>query len=502
MQTRCERVDISTGGEKVAFFPERMAKDLDLHPMDRVELISMKVNAIFTATVQFWSSLKSKVGLCRELADDMDIREEGIIVVRPIPKPESVNHVVQRMNGQELTGNQMIEIVGDIVDDSLSDVELSCFVTSCTMQDLSMAELYNLTRYLAESGDRLEWEDEIVADKHCTGGVPGNRTSPLVVSIIASLDVKIPKASSRAITSPAGTADVMETMAKVSFDKWQIIDIINKTHGCLIWGGGLNIAPADSKLIRIRKPIDSNPEGLLISSILSKKYAMGSKFVLIDMPVGLETRYHSLGEVRHMAQKLKKVAARLGMKAQVEITFGDEPIGNGIGPNLEARDVLEVLMNRSNAPGDLKEKAIRIAGKLIGLFGKEKFGSDHRQGDGEGIARDVLESGMAHSKFKEIISAQGGDPDITPDKFKSKLSALDIRAPKDGRLTDYDNRTIKKIARLAGAPSNPSAGLDLYKKSGDIVGRGELLLNIHCGSEEKQSAVYDFLSRNRLFTIE
>ena len=169
MQVLCERVDISTGGEKVAFFPERIAKDLDLHPMDRVELISVKVNVIYTATVQFWFSLKGKVGLCRELADDMDIREEGIIVVRPIPKPESVNHVVQRMNGQELTGNQIMEIVGDIVDDSLSDIEMSCFVTSCTMQDLSMAELYNLTRYLAESGDRLEWEDDIVADKHCTG---------------------------------------------------------------------------------------------------------------------------------------------------------------------------------------------------------------------------------------------------------------------------------------------------------------------------------------------
>ena len=387
MQTRCERVDISTGGEKVAFFPERMAKDLDLHPMDRVEIINVKdIRTIHTATVQFWSSLREKVGLCRELADEMDIHEEGIMVVRPIPKPNSVNHIVDRMNGIELSGNQIMEIVGDIVDDSLSEVELSCFVTSCTMQDLSMAELYNLTRYLAESGDRMEWEDEIVADKHCTGGVPGNRTSPIVVPIIASLGVKIPKASSRAITSPAGTADVMETMAKVSFEKWQIQDIIKKTSGCLIWGGGLNIAPADSRLIRIRKPIDSNPEGLLISSILSKKYAMGSKYVLIDMPVGLETRYQSLGEVRHMAQKLKKIAARLGMKSDVVFTFGDEPIGNGIGPNLEARDVLQVLMNRPNAPADLKEKAVRIAGHLIDLFGREKFGHDHRSGDGKEIA--------------------------------------------------------------------------------------------------------------------
>ncbi|MGA1793979.1 MAG: thymidine phosphorylase [Thermoplasmatota archaeon] len=503
MQTRCERVDISTGGEKIAFFPEKMAKDLDLHPMDRVEVINVKdIRSIHTVTVQFWSSLRDKVGLCRELADEMEIREEGIIVVRPIPKPDSVKHIVERMNGVELSGNQIMEIVGDIVDDSLSEVELSCFVTSCTMQDLSMAELYNLTRYLAESGDRLEWEDELVADKHCTGGVPGNRTSPIVVPIIASLGVKIPKASSRAITSPAGTADVMETMAKVSFEKWQIQDIVKKTGGCLIWGGGLNIAPADSRLIKIRKPIDSNPEGLLISSILSKKYAMGSKYVLIDMPVGLETRYHSLGEVRHMAQKLKKVAARLGMRSEVIITFGDEPIGNGIGPNLEARDVLQVLMNRPNAPADLREKALMVAGNLIDLFGRDKFGQDHRPGDGMEIAKEALESGNAHTKFKQIIYAQGGDPDIAPEKFPLSSTAIDIRAPKDGKLVDYDNQVVKKVARLAGAPFNVGSGIDLYKKSGSVVTRGELLLNVHCGSEEKQSMVYDFLSRNRMFTIE
>ncbi|MBN1390317.1 MAG: thymidine phosphorylase [Candidatus Thermoplasmatota archaeon] len=503
VQIRCERVDISTGGQKIAFFPERTARDLDIHPMDRVEMINVKdSSSIHTSTVQFWSCLKDRVGLCRELADDMDIRDEGIIVVRPIPKPGSVNHIVDRMNGSELSGDRIMEIVGDIVDDSLSEVEMSCFVTACTMEDLSMAELYNLTRYLAESGDRLEWEDEIVADKHCTGGVPGNRTSPIVVPIIAALGVKVPKASSRAITSPAGTADVMETMARVSFEKWQIQDIVNRTGACLIWGGGLNIAPADSKLIKIRKTIDSNPEGLLISSILSKKFAMGSKYVLIDMPVGLETRYKSLGEVRHMAQKLKKIAGRLGMRSEVEITFGDEPIGNGIGPNLEARDVLQVLMNQPNAPGDLRDKALRLAGKLIDLFARDMYGGDHRPGDGEEMAREVLFSGKALSKFREIISAQGGDPDITPDELMLSPTTIDMRAHKEGVLIDYDNVVLKKVARLAGAPVNVGSGIDLYKKSGTRVSRGELVLNVHCGSEEKQAMVYDFLSRNNMFTIE
>ncbi|MEA3558006.1 MAG: thymidine phosphorylase, partial [Candidatus Thermoplasmatota archaeon] len=372
------------------------------------------------------------------------------------------------------------------MDDSLSEVELSCFVTSCTMQDLSMAELYNMTRYLAESGDVLDWGDELVADKHCTGGVPGNRTSPIVVPIVASFGVKIPKTSSRAITSPAGTADVMETMTNVSFEMDQIKDIVSRTGACLIWGGGLNIAPADSRLIKIRKPIGSNPEGLLISSILSKKKAMGSRYVLIDIPVGMETRYHSLGEVRHMAQKMKKVAARIGIRAQVEITFGDEPIGDGIGPGLEARDVLKVLTNRHDAPKDLKEKALFIAGKLLDLVGPDLFGSDHRPGDGLEMATESLGSKKALSKFREILAAQGGDPDISPDALEISPHVIEVRASKDGQLVDYDNPIIAKVARLAGAPRNIGSGIDLYKRSGDMVSKGELLFNVHMGSEEKR----------------
>lgn len=502
MEAKCQRVDITTGGHRVAYVPRKISKDLDLHLLDRVEVVNAADPGYSAlASVQFWTDPKNRIGLCTELADELHIRDAGFLNFRAVDKPPSVSHIIQRMNGSELTGDQISSVVADIASDSLSQVELSCFVTSATIQDLSMAELYNLTKYLAESGDTLKWEDDLVADKHCTGGVPGNRTSPIVVSIIASLGVKIPKASSRAITSPAGTADVMESLCNVAFNKEKIMEIVDQTSGCLIWGGGLNIAPADSRLIKVRKMINSNPEGLLISSILSKKYAMGSRYLLVDMPVGLETRYHSLGEVRHMAQKVKKVAARLGMRAQVEITFGDEPIGNGIGPNLETRDVLQILLNRPDAPGDLREKALRIAGKLIDLFAPERFGPDHRPGDGFEIAMESLDSGKAFSKFKEIVKAQGGDQPLDPAKFKGASHFIEVESQKSGQLVDYDNRVIAKVARLAGAPSNKGAGLDLYRKSGSIVKSGDLLMRIHAGSESKKKLAYDYLSENRIYTV-
>ncbi len=471
--------------------------------MDRVEVVNAADPSITSmASVQFWSDPGNRIGLCTELADELRISDDGFLLFVAVDKPLSVSHIVERMNGSELTGDQIEVVVGDIASDSLSQVELSCFVTSATMRDLSMSELYDLTRFLAESGDTFDWDDPLVADKHCTGGVPGNRTSPIVVPIIASLGVKIPKASSRAITSPAGTADVMESVCNVVFEKERIKEIVDKTGGCLIWGGGLNVAPADSRLIGVRKMISSNPEGLLISSILSKKYAMGSKYLLVDMPVGLETRYHSLGEVRHMAQKVKKIASMLGMRAQVEITFGDEPIGNGIGPNLETRDVLQVLMNRSDAPIDLKEKGIRIAGKLIDLFGPDRFGPDHKAGDGLEIARECLDSGKAFSKFQEIVEAQGGEKPLDPDRFKGSSHTIEVRATKNGQLVDYDNRVIAKVARLAGAPSNKEAGLDLCRKSGDMVRSGELIMMIHAGSESRKKLVNNHLEQNRIYTVE
>ncbi len=487
----------------MAYVPRNISKELDLHPMDRIEVINVSdPKKKCMASVQFWSDPEKRIGLCQELADEIDVRDIGFVVLHAVDKPSSVSHIIERMNGLELTGKKISSIVSDISSDSLSQVEMTCFITSTTIKDLSMAELFNLTKYLAESGDTFDWGDQLVADKHCTGGVPGNRTSPIVVSIISSLGVKIPKASSRAITSPAGTADVMESMCLVAFDKDSIKEIVERTNGCLIWGGGLNVAPADSRLIKIRKMISSNPEGLLISSILAKKYAMGSKYLLVDMPVGLETRYHSLGEVRHMAQKVKKVAARLGMRANVEITFGDEPIGNGIGPNLEARDVLKVMLNRADAPGDLKEKSVRIAGKLIDLFGPEKFGPDHRNGDGLDIALECLDSGKAFRQFQRIIEAQKGDVNMDPSKFKGSSYTIEVRSLKDGQLVDYDNRVIAKVARLAGAPSNKECGIDLYKKSGEMIRKNDLLMLIHSGSEDKKKLVFDHLSEHRIYTVE
>lgn len=503
MEGKCKRVNISTGGHKVIYVPKRISRDMDLHLLDRVEIFNIsEPSRKSMASVQFWSEPGNQLGLCQELADSLSIRDIGFIHFRSAGKPSSIPYIIDRMNGIELKGKQIQSIISDVASDSLSEVELSCFVTSTTIKDLSMAELYNLTKEMANSGDVFDWGDPMVADKHCTGGVPGNRTSPLVVSIISSLGVKIPKASSRAITSPAGTADVMETMCNVAFEKDALREIVEKNNGCLIWGGGLNVAPADSRLIKVRKMINSNPEGLLISSILSKKYAMGSKYLLVDMPVGLETRYHSLGEVRHMAQKVIKIAARLGMRANVEITFGDEPIGNGIGPNLEARDVLKILLNKPDAPTDLMEKSVRIAGKLIDLFGPERFGPDHRKGDGMEIARECLESGKAFSKFSEIVASQGGTDELDPSKFKGSEHVIEIRALKDGQLVDYDNRVIAKAARLAGAPSNKGAGLDLYRKSGDMVKKSDILAYIHAGSDEKKNLVYEFLSKEKMYTLE
>jgi thymidine phosphorylase len=203
-----------------------------------------------------------------------------------------------------------------------------------------------------------------------------------------------------------------------------------------------------------------------------------------------------------MAQKMKKIASKLGIRADVVITFGDEPIGNGIGPHLEARDVLKVLRNIEDAPSDLKEKAVRIAGNLIDVFGKDLYGTDHRSGDGMVIAEESLISGKAFSQFEKIVRAQGGVDELEPAHFRGSDISSMLEAPSTGQITDIDNRVVAKTARLAGAPSNKECGMDIFVRTGDIVNKGDALMMVHAGSEDRLKLALEHLRHNSILSID
>lgn len=383
--------------------------------------------------------------------------------------PRSMEAVRRKMNGEILGEQDFAAIARDINEHLYSKTELAAFLVASGQTGLDRDEILYLTRAMFETGERLNWDEPLVADKHCIGGIPGNRTSMLVVPIIAAHGMLIPKTSSRAITSPSGTADTMEVLANVELSPEALYHLGHQHRGCLAWGGTAHLAPVDDILISVERPLGLDSQGLMVASILSKKLAAGSTHLLIDIPVG------PTAKVRHMRQALalrklfEFVGDHLGVHLEVVITDGRQPVGRGIGPVLEARDVLQVLENDPDAPADLRQKSLHLAGRIL------EFDPDVRGGFGYAIARDILESGRALEKLQAIIAAQGArEASLEPGPL-----SFEVMAREDGIVTAIDNYRLGRIARLAGAPMGKGAGVDLLAKVGERVRAGDPLYRVH-----------------------
>jgi putative thymidine phosphorylase len=273
------------------------------------------------------------------------------------------------------------------------------FVSGVYQNGMSLQETIFLTDAVYSNGKSISWGSKLIVDKHSIGGIAGNRTTPIVVSICSAAGLTMPKTSSRAITSASGTADVMEILTNVSFPSSELKRIVSKTGACLAWGGSLGLAPADDKLIRVERLLNLDPEPQLIASILAKKLSVGSKLVLIDIPYGVGAKV-TKKEALSLKSKFEKVGKAFKLKVFCVLTNGEQPIGNGIGPVMEMIDVLRVL-NQDNPPKDLEEKSLFLAGTILEISGKVK------KGMGEKLASEILHSGKALKKFNEIIDAQG-----------------------------------------------------------------------------------------------
>ncbi|RDE24190.1 thymidine phosphorylase family protein [Motiliproteus coralliicola] len=400
------------------------------------------------------------------------------------PKPlESLSYLRAKVFGHKLNEDQIRTIVNDVVAGRYADVHLAAFITACGDRKLDTDEIIALTRAMVDSGSRLNWQRDIIVDKHCVGGLPGNRTTPIVVSILASLGLTMPKTSSRAITSPAGTADTMETLTEVSLSLSQMQEVVRQHGGCLAWGGSVQLSPADDLLIRVERALDIDSEGQLIASVLSKKIAAGATHVLIDIPVGPTAKVRDQQSAKRLAEQLRTVAQALGLQLRVLFSDGSQPVGRGIGPALEALDILAVLENSPQAPQDLKERAILLAGELLEMSEAAAAGKGQQQ------ARQALEQGHAWQCFQAICQAQGGlrQPPVANYRYN-------LLADCAGRVAAIDNRLLSQAAKLAGAPVDKAAGIVIYKHLGDSVKSGETLLTLHAESPGELDYAVEFLN--------
>lgn len=399
-------------------------------------------------------------------------------------KTNVLNTIRKKLLGKKLTYREIYEVMDQIAQKKLGDVLTTYFAASGYSKGFSNKELYYLTRAMVETGEKLHFGG-IVADKHSIGGVPGTRTTLIVVPIVAAAGFTIPKSSSRAITTSGGTADDMEVLARVDFSEKEIYQIVKKTKGCIVWGGSFNIAPADDEIIKVEEPLLFESYDKILVSIMAKKVAFGSNHVVIDLPYGEMVKVHTLKDAEVLKEKFEYLAKQFKIHIKVLIHRTDEPAGRGIGPILETREALRVLQRKESRPLDLEIRSLNLAGTLLDLCisespKKARDGIKKQYGNGIGFATSILKTGKAFEKMKEIIKAQGGKkPNIDSEDLKPGAFSFQIKAARNGEIKKIDSRNITVVAKILGAPIQKGAGIFLDKKIREKVTKGEPLYTLY-----------------------
>ena len=385
--------------------------------------------------------------------------------------------VQKKLLGKKLTYKEIYAVMDEIAHQRFGDILTTYFAASGYSKGFTNEEIYFLTKAMIETGEKLKFRG-IIADKHSVGGVPGTRTTLVVVPIVAAAGFTIPKSSSRAITTPGGTADDMEVLAPVTFSEKEIYQIVKKTGACIVWGGSVDMAPADDELIKVEEPLLFESYDKFLVSIMAKKIAFGSNHVVIDLPYGDHVKVHTLADAELIKRKFEYLAKRFSIKLFVNLHEVEEPAGRGLGPLLEAREALKVLEQKEDRPIDLEKRALVLAGLLLDLCLKDvskSFKDNIRKnfGSGKDWAKYLLSSGKAHAKMKEIIKAQGGKSDIISEELQPGKFSYSVLAKQSRTVKGINSKNATVLAKLLGAPAQKKSGLYLCKKVGEKTVSGE-----------------------------
>jgi len=461
----------------VAVIHEKDGKELGILPLDRIEIYCPKTDKRTVALTDFTTTMvkPGELGLFLDVAEELKVEDEEILQVSAMGIPESLNYIKKKLRNQELAEHEIKAIVRDVTYNRLSDIELSAFMTSVYIHGFNLKETIAMTKSLLEYGKRIKLDKGPVLDKHCIGGING-RVTMIVVPIVASAGYYMPKTSSRSITSAAGTADAMEVLASVNLSIEQIKEITEKVGGVICWGGAVELAPADDKIIKVEHPLSIDPPGQIVASVMAKKASVGAEYAVIDLPVGPDVKVKNTPTAKKLAEKFISTGKELGIKVEAVITDGTEPCGNAFGAALEAKYVLETLEGKIF--DNLAQKACELAGVLFELVG------ECEPGKGFYKAKQILTSGKALKKMQEIIAAQGGNIFSSKEIPYAELSYT-INAEEEGEISRINVRKLANIARIAGAPADKKAGVMLHVEEGQKIKEDQPLFTIYAENKQK-----------------
>jgi len=486
-------IDLETG-EYTVIMNRLDATTLGLRSLDRVKISSAEVGLI--AVVEITDSVveQGDLGILIRGRETLGVSENDQVRLVPVTRPRSIEIIKKRLDRIELTTEEIDILTEEITNHRLTDVELSAFVSSTYMHPLSSREVQDLTLAMVNNGETIELDVEPIFDFHSVGGVPGNKVTLLVVPIVAAAGLYIPKTCSRAISSAGGTADILETVANVTLPGWKIKEITETVGGTIAWGGGVNIAPADDIIIRAEYPLSIDPYSQVIASVLAKKKAVGADHLLMDIPTGPQTKVTSVDLARKYARDFMDIGERIGIHVQCAITFGGQPVGRNIGPALECREAIQILEGSPPSTSAL-EKATSLAGIILEMGGYS--------GDGKEKADELLKTGAALRKFREILEAQGTEiKDITSDDVPIGQYSGEVLSTQRGYVSSIHNKKLVRIARAAGCPHDKLGGIVLEKKNGHQVDKGDVLFRVFSSNEKKLKLAITTAQKLAPFQIE
>lgn len=499
MKLKVKKLGISTGNVSIVVLDDDDAFSLGAKPGDRVKIYSIEsngtlgkaVNAVVDHSTGESLLARGELGLYDEVFHQLGLPiAQSEVEIQLSSKPKSFEAIKAKIKGKDLSKEEIDEIVHDATVGNLLPIEIAAFITGLEIRGLSDREVVDLTLAMAHSGEILDFGPEVY-DKHSTGGVPGNKVTLIIVPIIAAAGLFIPKTSTRAITSPSGTADSFEVLAPVAFTKEKVLDILKTEKAGILWGGALDSAPADNTFIRIEKPLSMDPFPIMIASIICKKMSMGVRKLVLDIPCGKGTKFPTPAHGRKFAERFKLIASKVGIETVCLLTSANQPIGHAVGPALEAQEGLRLLRDYEAGPASLRNKSCELAGILLEMAGIVQ------QGLGKKKAKEILKSGEAYKAMQRIIQAQGGNPDIDPDSITIGPYHVELYAEEDGYVTEVENAYINRIAKIAGCPAAKQAGIVIEKKIGAQVKEGDLLFRIYSDSQEKLDEALNYYKSHK-----
>lgn len=478
---KVQLLDIKDGERLIVLLNPKQAMAFGINLNNKVQLTKANGEYIVADVSLSEAVLEGSVAICADISEKLNFENNELVAVS-LAESSSTSYeaIRKKMKGETISYDEMFAIIKDISENKLDDTMMTYYVASSFFYPTTDEEMYQTAKAMAECGVMFKYpKGEIIADKHCIGGVPWNETTMILIPLIASLGIKIPKNFSKSITSPAATGECVNVLMNINFNKEGIEKLVKDQNCCLVRWGGLDLAPADDKLIKVQYPLSMQSRAKVVSSIMAKKYAMGVTHSLIDIPVGPTAKVSSMKEAKDWKKKFEYVGKKLWMKMSVQITEANEVIGNGVGAVMQVREVLRILQQHPERAADLENKVIFLASKIIEEVGLAK-GKEAVK-----LATHQLVSWAAWEKMQAIIQAQGGNPEVNSEALPLGKHTFDIIAEKDWVLKIIDLHDINAVCRKLGCPVIDQAGLYLYKKTGDKIKKGEVICKLYAQDEVK-----------------